>query len=250
MITLFRRIRQKLIESGSVTKYLLYATGEILLVVVGILIALQVNNWNEERKLLSEEQRVLESLRTEISQSIVQLEDRYERESETTETIKIILKGGSSFDSLLTRSNVDSLMMGPIWFTVTEVPVLQTYSDLKSSGKISIIQNYRIREGLSELQFGLNNLDRQQRDLLTVQQLRIDGIAIDRIDFISLLHATDFKELPAGAVNDYRTLYSDRSIRNTLGAKLALMSTALDIRKEIIAACTFLLEVIEQELKK
>jgi len=50
MITLFRRIRQKLIDSGSITKYLLYAAGEILLVVIGILIALQVNNWNEERK--------------------------------------------------------------------------------------------------------------------------------------------------------------------------------------------------------
>lgn len=49
MFTLFRRIRQKLIDSGSVLKYLLYAIGEILLVVIGILIALQVNNWNEER---------------------------------------------------------------------------------------------------------------------------------------------------------------------------------------------------------
>jgi len=49
MITLFRRIRQQLIDSGNITKYLLYAVGEILLVVIGILIALQVNNWNEGR---------------------------------------------------------------------------------------------------------------------------------------------------------------------------------------------------------
>jgi hypothetical protein len=55
MITLFRRIRQKLIDSGSFTKYLLYAIGEILLVVIGILIALQVNNWNQDR-LESEQQ--------------------------------------------------------------------------------------------------------------------------------------------------------------------------------------------------
>src|SRR6056297_1068125 len=62
MITLFRRIRQKLIDSGSVSKYLLYAIGEILLVVIGILIALQVNNWNEERIKLSEEKYFLENL--------------------------------------------------------------------------------------------------------------------------------------------------------------------------------------------
>ena len=54
MITLFRRIRQKLIDSGSTSKYLLYALGEILLVVIGILIALQVNNWNEDRILKKE----------------------------------------------------------------------------------------------------------------------------------------------------------------------------------------------------
>jgi len=50
MVTIFSRVREKLIASGSVTKYLLYATGEVLLVVIGILLALQVNNWNEQRK--------------------------------------------------------------------------------------------------------------------------------------------------------------------------------------------------------
>ncbi|MFN1835231.1 hypothetical protein AB2B38_008215 [Balneola sp. MJW-20] len=63
MITLFRRIREKLIASGSVTKYLLYAVGEILLVVVGILIALQVNNWNEERQFRVDAESQLRSLR-------------------------------------------------------------------------------------------------------------------------------------------------------------------------------------------
>lgn len=50
MISLFRKIRQKLLSQNRVTRYLAYAIGEIFLVVVGILVALQVNNWNEERK--------------------------------------------------------------------------------------------------------------------------------------------------------------------------------------------------------
>jgi hypothetical protein len=50
MISLFRKIRQKLLTENRVTKYLAYALGEILLVVIGILVALQVNTWNEERK--------------------------------------------------------------------------------------------------------------------------------------------------------------------------------------------------------
>ena len=50
MIKFFRKIRQKLITDSSFGKYLIYAIGEIILVVAGKLIALQVNNWNEKRK--------------------------------------------------------------------------------------------------------------------------------------------------------------------------------------------------------
>ncbi len=50
MIKLFRNIRQNLLAEGKNTKYFKYAIGEIILVVIGILIALQINNWNEQRK--------------------------------------------------------------------------------------------------------------------------------------------------------------------------------------------------------
>ena len=50
MIKLFRNIRKSLLNEGKTSKYLKYAIGEIVLVVIGILIALQINNWNEKRK--------------------------------------------------------------------------------------------------------------------------------------------------------------------------------------------------------
>tara|TARA_B100000949_G_scaffold214142_1_gene209453 strand:+ start:7695 stop:7895 length:201 start_codon:yes stop_codon:yes gene_type:complete len=50
MIKFFRKIRQRLLIENRFTKYLLYALGEIILVVLGILIALQINNWNQEQK--------------------------------------------------------------------------------------------------------------------------------------------------------------------------------------------------------
>jgi len=62
MIKFFRNIRQNLLAEGKTSKYLKYAIGEIILVVIGILIALQINNWNENRKANIEEQRILETL--------------------------------------------------------------------------------------------------------------------------------------------------------------------------------------------
>ncbi|MBK8080496.1 MAG: hypothetical protein IPK25_09565 [Saprospiraceae bacterium] len=66
MIKFFQRIRRKLIDEGNLKKYLIYAFGEIILVVVGILIALQVNNWNEERKSNSKANQLSEVLYQEL----------------------------------------------------------------------------------------------------------------------------------------------------------------------------------------
>lgn len=69
MISFFRKIRQKLLSQNKVTRYLVYALGEILLVVTGILIALQVNNWNESRKQEKISEQTLQSLEEEINEA-------------------------------------------------------------------------------------------------------------------------------------------------------------------------------------
>ncbi|WP_411767079.1 DUF6090 family protein [Winogradskyella sp. A3E31] len=66
MIKFFRQIRYNLMETGKTGKYLKYAIGEIILVVIGILIALQINNWNENQKKSAYQKNQLSNLRTEI----------------------------------------------------------------------------------------------------------------------------------------------------------------------------------------
>ena len=73
MIKFFRKIRQHLLSEGKTGTYFKYAIGEILLVVIGILIAVQINNWNEFRKLKLVEIDVLEGIRNDILKDTVDL---------------------------------------------------------------------------------------------------------------------------------------------------------------------------------
>ena len=66
MINFFRKIRKKMADDNKPIKYMRYAIGEIVLVVIGILIALQINNWNEQRIESNEEQLILLNLKEDF----------------------------------------------------------------------------------------------------------------------------------------------------------------------------------------
>jgi hypothetical protein len=70
MIKFFRKIRQKMLAENKFRKYLIYAIGEIALVVIGILIAVQINNWNESRKDVQREIKMLTDLQNDIEYNI------------------------------------------------------------------------------------------------------------------------------------------------------------------------------------
>ena len=93
MLKIFRKIRQKLLFKNKVSSYLLYAIGEIALVMIGILLALQVNNWNEDRKTKNELSSILKTVSLDLvrdtlaANSIVAYYDENEKNS-----LKIINK--------------------------------------------------------------------------------------------------------------------------------------------------------------
>ena len=70
MIAFFRKLRQRLLVENQFGRYLLYALGEVLLVMVGILLALQVDNWNEQRKEREIETGILQDLQTEFGENL------------------------------------------------------------------------------------------------------------------------------------------------------------------------------------
>ena len=71
----FRAIRHKLFHEGKLLRYLTYAIGEIALIIIGIMLALQLNNWNEDRKAQVEFDEYLVQLKEDVSTTIDNLED-------------------------------------------------------------------------------------------------------------------------------------------------------------------------------
>ena len=96
MIKFFRKIRQKLLSENRFSKYLLYAIGEIVLVVIGILIALQINTWNENIKSLEQEKtyycKIAEDLQVDIKNFDSSMATIDKRSEATERFLKNLLK--------------------------------------------------------------------------------------------------------------------------------------------------------------
>lgn len=100
MIKIFRKIRESFIESGSARKYIIYALGEIALVVIGILIALQINNWNEEVKSQIFERQILKELLQDIRSDTSNVHAQSRRYTRIVGQINFWLSSSAHQDSI------------------------------------------------------------------------------------------------------------------------------------------------------
>ncbi|MBC2838596.1 DUF6090 family protein [Robiginitalea sp. SC105] len=144
MIKFFRKIRQRLLAKNNFRKYLLYATGEIVLVVIGILIALSINNWNENRKERLQETVILRQLRTEFKSNLQQLDQKISSKKEAIHSALQLLKY-IDFPDLRDKDSIDYHIARTIPYTTFD-PVV---NDLAGSGDLKIIKNDSLKQKLS-----------------------------------------------------------------------------------------------------
>lgn len=157
MIKVFRNIRQRLLVENRVTRYLLYALGEIFLVVIGILIALQVNEWNEQRKRLIEEKATIASLKLEFEKNISDLNSSIMAMEAFINAGKILLVHSGPDYEYGSLKKVDSLIAMTSRMDVWD-PSLYTLSAIKNSGKLSSLSNENLKIELIEWDSFYSNL--------------------------------------------------------------------------------------------
>ena len=147
MIKFFRKIRQNLLSAGKTGKYLKYAIGEIILVVVGILIALQINNWNEINKLRKIEIKTLKELKSDLNQNIIEINSHIGALEDCKKSNEIII---SHMENNLSYHDSLDYHFSNLYPFIVFLPVQTTFDNLSQNG-IELISNDSLRSQITML---------------------------------------------------------------------------------------------------
>lgn len=158
MIKFFRKIRQRLLTENKVSQYLLYALGETLLVVIGILIALSINNWNDQKKNTASEflyyNRILEDF--ELDKKLIeQLAEKADERISVSKALLLDLDSGTKDKNYLLNKFLTAIR-GDAY-----VPRNVTYKDLISSGNLKLLHDVSIKNSLIQYYSELENIQYQ-----------------------------------------------------------------------------------------
>jgi len=149
MINFFRKIRKQFADDNKPVKYIRYAVGEILLVVIGILIALSINNWNQNRISNIEEKTILENIHTEFLQNKEALKEEIINTDIALNSGKTLFNLIGKERTEIKRHNLDSLLF--YFLDVGEFrPSENTITDLLQSGRLQLLKSSKIKNLLHQ----------------------------------------------------------------------------------------------------
>jgi len=149
MINFFRKIRKQLASENKFSKYSRYAIGEIVLVVLGILIALQINNWNEDRKESISELNFLANIQGDLKADIKYYDQRLAEDQKTTDKYyEFIHKMYETQKTYEEFTNLSKFIGFPSkHLTIQDF----TFKELVSSGNIGILKNETLKDSIISL---------------------------------------------------------------------------------------------------
>lgn len=149
MIRFFRRLRQNFIGHGQIRRYFLYAVGEIALVVIGILLALQIDTWNEEQKLKRKEVVYLKEIRSNLQEDLESatywMARNRVKDSVITKCLLAILEAKSNLEAMMAINRNMPTLASFSPFSRNRV----AFDNMLSGETIAIISNDSLRNSLS-----------------------------------------------------------------------------------------------------
>lgn len=238
MIKFFRKIRQNLIHENKMGKYFKYAIGEIILVVIGILIALQINNWNEKKKQLKLEQSILLEMKENLQFDLADIRGNITRDNNyKTATLRVLknLENQTSFQDSL-KADFGKLGQGSIFVKNTSA-----FENLKSLG-FNLISNDNLRQKITFL--------------YSARYEYADVIFRGYDDFIFKRFHVAMNEVTSSQTgnyfsrkpNDYNKLLEDKPFMELLREDLFIKEFSHDFNLRLEQDVLELISLIEEEL--
>ncbi|MCZ4410339.1 DUF6090 family protein [Cryomorphaceae bacterium 1068] len=213
MIKFFRHIRQRMIKESRFSKYMLYAIGEIVLVVIGILIALQINNWNEQKKELKTVTVLANSLKEDLNKDVEFLQG----------ALEFSQKKISSCDTLLALLSVpqENWDVEGIYRSLNTAgqsnpffPTTGTYKQIVTSGSLKLFDQ-SIANQLNGYDMQLQKLaywtDAEDKTLWLIADIAWKGMSMQAIADIRFNHVQTrelIMDIPPASVNEFINLTS------------------------------------------
>ena len=240
MPRIFNAIRQKLLSQNRITRYLLYAVGEILLVMIGILLAVQVNTWNEDRKRTTHEHKILKELLLNLQMD--SLDHALNREW----SYEVGASAGYVVDGLEARvAWQDSMVLHYGRLLLHGVATLNTsaYDNLKSIG-FDLISNDSIRIALTRLySLDITRMLKLEKEMLSDDQIHnIVPVVLKRVR----INEPWWNSTP----HDYEALMDDLEFQSVVRWK-SVTNNHIAREYEIARRKTGeLIEMIQKELDK
>jgi hypothetical protein len=216
MFRFFRQIRRKLMAQDQTRRYFLYAFGEIALVVLGILIALQINNWNEARKDRREAQIIIANLNNEFRQNKLILEEQVALVEKNQESTRTLIGLMNKSREEIRHHNPDSLIFWSIEYRSFN-PTNSVLSEIIPSGKINLIESDQLKGHLFSWMRELENNKTTFTMYVNWTETKVldyltDHIALKNVDQYGLLSWAK----PSEFDGDYYPIFHDRVYENIL----------------------------------
>lgn len=251
MIKFFRHIRRSLIHKNQMGKYFKYAIGEILLVVIGILIALQINNWNEQRKLKTEELELLTNLKQSFQGKLTELK---RLNTDRNEHLKINKKLAdyAKADTIPEVEMFTMLSQLYTWYAVNEE--FSVINMLFSSGKINTISNDSLKAKLITWPDLMEEMLEEQRVLQNLVTQRLNLVTSKYVPSLNLYTSLFAAEVTAenhvesNYANDFKGLLNNRAFESLVGEKSIYLMTNIRDTKILISEAKSILRLIDQDL--
>lgn len=246
MVKFFGKIRQRLLSENKFTKYFSYALGEIVLVVIGILIALQINNHNEARKLLQKELQYLDNIKSDLVSSVSKIEDFMTSRNKAISSSKVIIdhfEGKPIEDWHQFNEQCIDIYSWQRFYQVN-----YTFEELVYSGNLALISNDSIKESLLRLESLYKQLKAEEDHFRYDSEVLIYEPVYNALDH-QLILKEHFGEEANLSYEIFSDFFNDMRIKNGFvmaGLEFMIMNDQLKQMKKLSEQ---LIEQIENEIK-